>query len=101
MMRPSLRGERRRSHALLLDRVGDAVILAGALGHLVEEAFDPAPRIVLLETGGRHGGGVLELHGDDRRDQVLLGREAAEEGRLADPGALGDLRGRGLEAALG
>ena len=46
-------------------------------------------------------GRLLELHRDDRGDQVVLGREAAEEGRLADPGAGGDLRGRRLEAALG
>ena len=34
-------------------------------------------------------------------DQVLLGREAAKQRRLADPGALGDLRGGGLQPALG
>ena len=49
------------------------------------------------------GGGrdLFEALADDRRDEGLLRREAAEHGSVADPGALGDLVDARAQSLLG
>ena len=67
--------------------------------HLLEEHEQRLVRVVgALELTSRRGGLVHPLD-DDRRDQVLLGREVAEQRPAADAGALGDLADADIEAA--
>ena len=100
-LRPQLL-ERGVRHAAVAGRLEEALIGLQLLGdRLGEEALEPARRI---GVGGepRHRldrGAHLAL--EDRVDELLLGREAAKQRRLADAGGLRDLRGRDVEPALG
>ena len=66
----------------------------------VEEDFEPYPRVLLLEPGIGEREVLLECVLEDGVDQILLGGEVAVERPHAEPGVVGDVLDRDVDAAL-
>ena len=86
---------------VLLGGLEEAAIARLQLGARLEVAHERVPRVV--ELGGEVGGGdqLGELLLDDRLEERVLAREAAEDRCVADAGAARDLRHPDVEALLG
>ena len=88
-------GQERVSH-----RVEQATVELLAADHLLEEAEQRLAGVLSVEQLAAVLGGLAHPLDHDRRDQVLLGREVAEQRAATDPRPLGDLGHSHLQAAL-
>lgn len=84
-----------------MDDLAEGTVLHLQLDGGAHELVQCMCRVLRLRQtfAGRSKG--VQLLGDNHRQKIVLGGEVPEDGALADPGALRDLRDRHLSALLG
>lgn len=84
-----------------MDDLAEGTVLHLQLDGGAHELVQCMCRVLRLRQTFTGRGKGVQLLGDNHRQKIVLGGEVPEDGALADPGALRDLRDRHLSALLG